>query len=71
MLQVKEDRLRKLFGEKGEITDCSLKYTRSGQFRNFAFIGFKNEKEAQAALDQLNQTYIDTKKLQVTYPEKF
>lgn len=54
-----------MFGEKGAITDCSLKYTRSGHFRNFAFIGFRSEIEAQAALDHFNQSYLDTRKLQV------
>ena len=65
LFQIKEERLRKIFGEQGEITDCSLKFTKSGQFRKFAFIGFKTEDAAQAALAQFNQTFIDASKIQV------
>ena len=66
IFQLKEERLRKLFGEKGMITDCSMKYTKDGHFRRFAFIGYKTEKEAQDALQSFNKTYIDTTRIQVS-----
>lgn len=64
-LQIKEERLRKHFGATGQVTDCSLKYTKSGVFRKFAFIGYKTEAEAQAALKQFDGTFIDASKIVV------
>ena len=43
-------------------------------FRKFAFIGFKSETEAQAAVQQFNKTFIDTAKIEVlqcTYEYQF
>jgi len=42
-----------------------LKYAKNGMFRKFAFIGFKSETEAQAAVQQFNKTFIDTAKIEV------
>jgi multiple RNA-binding domain-containing protein 1 len=54
-----------LFGKKGEITDCTLKYTKDGRFRKFAFIGFSKETEANDAVRTFNKTFIDTSRIQV------
>jgi len=64
---MKEKRLRRLFDEYGQITDCSLKYTKDGVFRKFAFIGFHSESGADAAVAHCNNTYIDTAKIQVRF----
>ena len=66
MFQMKEEKLRKHFGKVGLVTDCSLKYTKNGVFRKFAFIGFKTEQEAQSALKQFNNTFIDASKIVVS-----
>lgn len=63
---LKEDRLKKLFSEKGTVTDCSLKFTNKGIFRKFAFVGFKDESEAQSAVEHFNRSFIDTAKIEVT-----
>ncbi|KAK3600296.1 hypothetical protein CHS0354_027139 [Potamilus streckersoni] len=62
---IKEERLHNLFGSIGQITDCSLKLTKSGKFRKFAFIGFKTIEAAQSAVKQLNKTFIDTSRIEV------
>lgn len=63
---MKEERLRRLFDEYGQITECSLKYTKNGVFRKFAFIGFHQESDANSAVTHRNNTYIDTAKIQVS-----
>ncbi|XP_053375079.1 probable RNA-binding protein 19 isoform X2 [Mercenaria mercenaria] len=68
---IKEDKLRNHFGKIGSVTDCSLKYTKSGVFRKFAFIGFKTEQEAQAALKQFNKTFIDASKIVIEVAKDF
>ncbi|XP_010491106.1 PREDICTED: multiple RNA-binding domain-containing protein 1-like [Camelina sativa] len=63
---VKEDRLRDVFSQKGEITDVELKrLSDDGRSRQFAFIGFRNEQEAQAAITYFNKSFIDTLKISV------
>jgi len=66
-VQMKEERLRRLFDEYGQITECSLKYTKDGVFRKFAFVGFHSESAADTAVTHRNSTYIDTAKIQVQY----
>ncbi|KAK3084206.1 hypothetical protein FSP39_010039 [Pinctada imbricata] len=68
---MKEDRLRKMFGTKGTLTDCSLKYTKDGKFRKFAFVGYRNPEEAEAAIKEYNNTYVDTSKIQVEFAKDF
>ncbi|MED6138465.1 hypothetical protein PIB30_074456, partial [Stylosanthes scabra] len=55
-----EDRLREFFSEKGEITDVKLMRTKDGKSRQFAFIGFRSEHEAQEAIQYFNRSYLDT-----------
>ncbi|KAB1210487.1 Multiple RNA-binding domain-containing protein 1 [Morella rubra] len=57
---VAEDRLRELFSQKGEITDAKLMRTKDGKSRQFAFIGFRTEHEAEDAIKYFTQSYIDT-----------
>ena len=54
-----------MFDEYGQITECSLKYTKDGVFRKFAFVGFHSESAANSAVSHRNNTYIDTAKIQV------
>ncbi|KAJ3360268.1 hypothetical protein GGF32_008515 [Allomyces javanicus] len=60
-----QDRLRDHFAEKGTITDVKLVKTATGVFRRFAYIGFKSDKEAKAAVKHFHNTYVDTAKIQV------
>ncbi|KAG6717026.1 hypothetical protein I3842_04G077500 [Carya illinoinensis] len=57
---VAEDRLRELFSQKGEITDAKIMRTKDGKSRQFAFIGFRTEREAEDAIKYFNKSYIDT-----------
>ncbi|XP_076107171.1 putative RNA-binding protein 19 isoform X1 [Mytilus galloprovincialis] len=68
---IKEERLRTVFSTKGEITDCTLKFTKDGRFRKFAFIGYSKDEEAKNALNSLNKTFIDTARIQVEYAKDF
>lgn len=63
--QIKEERLRSMFGSVGTLTDCSLKYTKEGVFRNFAFIGYTSETEADQAINQYNKTFINACRIYV------
>ncbi|XP_033748627.1 probable RNA-binding protein 19 [Pecten maximus] len=63
--KIKEERLRSIFGKNGLITDCSMKFTKDGRFRKFAFIGFRSDEEAQHAIGHFNETFIDTSKITV------
>ncbi|XP_075686282.1 putative RNA-binding protein 19 [Rhinoderma darwinii] len=62
---IKEDRFRELFAAFGNLTDCTLKYTKDGKFRKFGFIGFSSEDEAKAALSHFNKSFIDTTRISV------
>ncbi|KAF4528765.1 hypothetical protein B566_EDAN016952 [Ephemera danica] len=57
--------MRKLFSEKGVVTDIQLKYTKNGRFRHFGFIGFKTEAEAECAMQYFNNTFVNATKIQV------
>ena len=65
-LQMKEERLQKLFKEVGTVTDCSLKYSKDGVFRKFAFVGFSTEEDAQKAIKHFNRSFIDTSRIAVS-----
>ncbi|XP_044491836.1 multiple RNA-binding domain-containing protein 1 isoform X3 [Mangifera indica] len=57
---VAEDRLREVFSRNGEITDAKLMRTKDGKSRQFAFIGFRTEQEAEEAIKYFNKSYLDT-----------
>ncbi|XP_030567723.1 probable RNA-binding protein 19 [Drosophila novamexicana] len=63
--QISEDKLRSIFGTKGTITDLQLKYTPDGKFRQFCFVGYSSEAEAQAAIKHFNNTCIQTSRVRV------
>ncbi|OEL19567.1 Multiple RNA-binding domain-containing protein 1 [Dichanthelium oligosanthes] len=58
-----ERRLREVFSRKGEVTDAKVIRTKDGKTRQFAFIGFRTNEEAEEALKYFNNTYIDTCKI--------
>lgn len=61
--QASEGRLRDFFSQKGEVTDAKLMRTKDGKSRQFAFIGFRTEQEAEEALKFFNNSYMDTNRL--------
>lgn len=68
---ITEERLCQIFSVKGHITDCSLKYTKEGVFRKFAFIGYRNEEDCSSSINYFDNTYIDTSKIQVSQAFNF
>ncbi|GIY39672.1 probable RNA-binding protein 19 [Caerostris darwini] len=58
-------KLEELFSSKGTITDLQLKYTKEGVFRQFAFIGYKSEEEADEAKKYFDNTFIYTSRIKV------
>ncbi|KAH8270700.1 hypothetical protein KR044_006657 [Drosophila immigrans] len=63
--QISEEKLRNIFGAKGTITDLQLKYTPDGKFRQFCFVGYSSEAEAQAAIQHFNNSCIQTSRVKV------
>lgn len=59
-----EKKLADHFREKGTITDCKI-MRKDNKTRKFAFLGFKNEKDAKVAKEYFDQSYIDTGKLKL------
>jgi multiple RNA-binding domain-containing protein 1 len=60
-----EKRVRQHFRQLEPLTDVSLKFTKEGVFRKFAFVGFEKETTAQQAIDHFNQTYFGTSRIAV------
>lgn len=65
-----EERIRKHFASRGQITDVKLMHTRSGVFRRFAYIGFASVDEAASAVNHFDKTFIDTSRIQVEFAQK-
>ncbi|XP_073956712.1 probable RNA-binding protein 19 [Choristoneura fumiferana] len=63
--KVTVDSLKELFGQKGEVTDVQLKYTKDGKFRNFGFVGYRSEEQAAAAREHFDGTCVRSMKIQV------
>ncbi|KAL0398082.1 UNVERIFIED_CONTAM: putative RNA-binding protein 19 [Sesamum radiatum] len=57
---VAEDRLRDFFSQKGEVTDAKLMRTKDGKSRQFGFVGFRTDHEAQEAINYFNKSFMDT-----------
>ncbi|XP_058072276.1 multiple RNA-binding domain-containing protein 1 [Magnolia sinica] len=60
---IAEDRLRDFFSQKGEVTDAKIMRTADGKSRQFAFIGFRTEGEADEAIKFFNNSYLDTSRI--------
>lgn len=61
---VNEQKLHKLFSQKGTITDLQLKY-KDGKFRQFGFVGYENEESAQKAAEFFNDSFVGASKIKV------
>ncbi|CAM6031669.1 unnamed protein product, partial [Sphagnum compactum] len=61
--KVEEEKLRELFSQKGPVTDVQLKFTKEGKFRQFAFIGYETEEQAQEAIKFFDKTFIKTSRI--------
>lgn len=66
-----ESKLRDHFAEKGNVTDVKLKKKNNGESRRFAFIGYKDVKDAENAVKFFNGSFIDTAKITVELAKSF
>ncbi|XP_050073836.1 probable RNA-binding protein 19 [Anopheles maculipalpis] len=60
-----EAKLRNHFSTCGIVTDVQLKYTPDGKFRNFGYIGFQTEDQAEKAIKHFDNSFIRTSKISV------
>ena len=60
-----EERLRKMFGEHGVVTDVKIVRTPDGKSRLFGFVGMATREEAERARRETEGTYMDTSRLRV------
>lgn len=66
-----EAKLRDHFAQKGVVTDVKLRKKSNGESRRFAFIGFKDAKDAENAVKFFNGSFIDTAKISVELAKSF
>lgn len=68
---VKEDELREIFSEYGEIASLKLVTDRfSGQSKGFGFIDMPNNSEADKAIKALNKTMLQGREIKVNQAEE-
>ncbi|VDM66610.1 unnamed protein product [Strongylus vulgaris] len=60
-----EASLRSFYKKYGTLSDCTLKYTKEGKFRKFAFIGFDSEENAKRALQETDLSFMGSSRLHV------
>ena len=65
-----EAKIRQHFAERYEVTDVKLVRTREGKSRQFAFVGFRSDKQCQEAIVYFNNTYLDTSKISIEVAKK-
>jgi len=51
---LKDEDLKNLFAEKGEVTDASIISDKEGRSKGFGFVEMPNEEEAKKAIKELN-----------------
>ena len=66
-----ERQVEKVFSQFGKVTDCKLKRNNQGKSRRIAFVGFKTNKEASAALNELNNSLVMNQKIKVEVCKDF
>ena len=68
---VKEDQLREMFSEYGEIASVNLIKDRfSGQSKGFGFIDMPNNSEADKAIKALNKSLLHGREIKVNQAEQ-
>ncbi|KAL8508685.1 hypothetical protein ACS0TY_019075 [Phlomoides rotata] len=60
---VAENNLRDFFSQKGEVTDAKLMRTKDGKSRQFGFVGYRTEQEAEEAIKYFNKSFMDTSRI--------
>ena len=65
------EQLRDQFSAKGVVTDAKVMRTHDGKSRQFGFIGYRSNGEAQDAIKYFNKTFMDTSRIQVELAIKY
>ncbi|KAK9449505.1 uncharacterized protein V1518DRAFT_416180 [Limtongia smithiae] len=68
--EVTDDQFRALFEKFGPITSVSLARDDEGKSRGFGFVNFENHLDASQAVDELNESEVNGKKLYVGRAQK-
>lgn len=68
--EVTQSELFNLFKGFGEIMSCKLETYPDGKSKGYAYVQFKNEADADAALKGLNDREVNGKKLEINIHEK-
>ncbi|XP_042026020.1 multiple RNA-binding domain-containing protein 1-like [Salvia splendens] len=58
-----EEHLREFFSQKGEVTDAKLMRTKDGKSRQFGFVGYRTESEAEEAIKYFNKSFMHTARI--------
>jgi multiple RNA-binding domain-containing protein 1 len=59
--------LKEHFSQRGDVTDVRIiRNKQTGESRQFGYIGYSSEKQAKEALKYFNNSYLDTRKLEVS-----
>lgn len=66
-----EDRLKEHFSKEGNVSDVKLMRKRDGESRQFAFIGYKSQEDAEKAVRYFNRSFIDTARIEVQVAKTF
>lgn len=66
-----EERLKEHFAKEGNVTDVKLMKKRNGESRQFAFVGYKSQEDANKAVRYFNRSFIDTAKIEVQLAKTF
>ncbi|XP_014667180.1 PREDICTED: probable RNA-binding protein 19 [Priapulus caudatus] len=65
--EIGEEQFRETFSRFGHLTDCCLKYTKDGRFRNFGFVGYESSDLAEKSQTYFHETFIGSKRIQVDF----
>lgn len=66
-----EERLKEHFAKEGNVTDVKLMKKRNGESRQFAFVGYKSQEDADRAVKYFNRSFIDTARIEVQIAKTF
>lgn len=66
-----EERLKEHFSKEGNVSDVKLMKKRNGESRQFAFIGYKSQQDAERAVKYFDRSFIDTARIEVQVAKTF
>ncbi|XP_066272477.1 probable RNA-binding protein 19 isoform X1 [Branchiostoma lanceolatum] len=64
---ITKHKFQSMFEAIGTVTDCKLKYSKNGQFRHFGFVGFRSHQEAEKAVQQFHNSFLNAVRIQVEF----